>query len=126
MKTILILGVAAIALMLGASVQAIDTAPPAGGYCGFTVPATYYGELHTIGFETQTESAFIARTEQFAWQGEIIPRGYVVDVYQRTNMITPPCFTGGVVTFSLEGHPCHPWVLWSSGAHGVDLLCVAT
>jgi hypothetical protein len=124
MKAIIIFGTVLATLMFGLSVQGEDIAPPSPEYCGFNLPATYYGEVRTIGFETQAGSALIARTEQFAWQGELVPRGYVIDVYQRIDWISPPCFNGGVITFTLDGNRCYPWSLWASGRHDIDLLCV--
>ncbi len=125
MKTILMLGVVALAILLASSVQGEDyIAPPAPGYCGLTLPATYYGEVRTIGFEAQANSVLIARTEHFAWQAQpLTKKGYVVDVYQRLDG-TPPCFSGGNLQFSIDGYQCWPSVQWQAGPHEVDLLCV--
>lgn len=99
--------------------------PPAGGYCGFMVPATYDGEVWLRGIPPARAYVVTAWADGHAWSSALVKDGrYVLDV---PGVVAgfPPCFEGGSITFTANGYPCWPRTLtFSPSLHDVDVLCV--
>ncbi len=97
------------------------TAPTEG--CGPVIPGTYNGLVRLNGVPAAAGYEVTANIDSTAWGSAIVSGGrYAMDVPAKMPT-APPCFSGGTITFKINGATCTPTETFASGLHNVDLAC---
>jgi hypothetical protein len=103
----------------------VETAAPPGETCAPVIPGTYNGLVRLEGVPAADGYVVTASIEGTAWGDAIVSGGrYALDVPE-TLPVSPPCFEGGTITFTLNGAVCDETADWASGLHDLDLNCAA-
>jgi hypothetical protein len=94
-----------------------------GEGCAPVIPGTYNGLVRLNGVPAPAGYEVTATIDGTEWGSTIVSGGrYALDVPQKLPA-AEPCFSGGTITFMIDGGVCEPTVDWASGLHDVDLSC---
>ena len=95
---------------------------PAPTSCPDVVPGTYHGTVTVDGNLAPDGTTVTARAGQREWSTVVRPDGtYALDVPDPLAPTTPPCFTGGTVSFRVDGRDASETAVWALGLHDLDL-----
>jgi hypothetical protein len=91
--------------------------------CGLVFPGTYLGTVTFQGAPAPDGTVVWASVGGILWASATASGGlYVLDA-PSVLPVSPPCFAGGQMTFTVGGLTCQESPTWSSGLHWLNLSC---
>jgi hypothetical protein len=96
---------------------------PLGEYCAPVFPGTYYGTAMIDGLPAPDGTTVTAVLQGIVWASTTTSGGRYVFEVPMVMPVVPPCFPGGMVTFTCDGATAAEAAAWGAGPHELNLSC---